>query len=136
VLKASAGILILTLMLVTWIQVSHWKSSITVFKHAIKVTDKKYPNFSVVHNNLGDAQDAEGMNEEAISHYKMAIKIKPDYAKAHYNLGNSLRREGRISEAISHYKMAIKLNPDFADAHNNLVAALVAEGKIEEAISH
>ena len=45
VLKASAGILILTLMPITWIQVSHWKSSITVFKHAIKVTDKKYPTF-------------------------------------------------------------------------------------------
>jgi len=78
VLTASAGILILTLMPITWIQVSHWKSSITVFKHAIKVTDKKYPNFSVVHNNLGIALRADGKNEEAISHYKMAIKLKPD----------------------------------------------------------
>ena len=63
VLKASAGILILTLMPITWIQVSHWKSSITVFKHAIKVTDKKYPNFAVVHNNLGIALSADGKNE-------------------------------------------------------------------------
>ena len=70
VLKASAGILILTLMPITWIQVSHWKSSITVFKHAIRVTDKKYSGFSVVHNNLGMALVAEGKNEEAISHYK------------------------------------------------------------------
>jgi len=91
VLKASAGILILTLMLVTWIQVSHWKSSITVFKHAIKVTDKKYPGFSVVHNNLGAALFAERKIEEAISHYKMAIKIKPDYAAAHNNLETALR---------------------------------------------
>jgi len=80
VLKASAGILILTLMPITWLQVSHWKSSITVFKHAIKVTDKKYPGFSVVHNNLGIALVAEGKNEEAISHYKMAIKLKPTLA--------------------------------------------------------
>ena len=67
VLKASAGILIFTLMPITWIQVSHWKSSITVFKHAIRVTDKKYPNFSVAHYNLGIALVAEGKNEEAIS---------------------------------------------------------------------
>ena len=61
-------------MLITWIQVSHWKSSITVFKHAIKVTDKKYPGFSVVHNNLGIALSVDGKNEEAITHYKMAIQ--------------------------------------------------------------
>ena len=91
VLKASAGILILTLMPITWIQVSHWKSSITVFKHAIKVTDKKYPNFVAVHNNLGAALVAEGKNEEAISHYKMAIKINPDFALAQKNLETVLR---------------------------------------------
>jgi len=91
VLKASAGILILTLMPITWIQVSHWKSSITVFKHAIKVTDKKYPNFAAVHNNLGIALVAKQKIEEAISHYKMAIKIKPDYADAHNNLETALR---------------------------------------------
>jgi len=116
VLKASAGILILTLMLITWVQVSHWKSSITVFKHAIKVTDKKYPGFAVAHNNLGIALVAEGKNEEAISHYKMAIKLKPDYAKAYSNLGNALSAERKIEEAISHYKMAIKIKPDYAEA--------------------
>jgi len=136
VLKASAGILILTLMPITWIQVSHWKSSITVFKHAIKVTDKKYPSFSVVHNNLGIALVAEGKNEEAISHYKMAIKLNPDYALAHNNLGSALVTEGKNEEAISHYKMAIKFHPDYAEAYYNLGIALVAEGKNEEAISH
>jgi len=136
VLKASAGILILTLMPITWIQVSHWKSSITVFKHAIKVTDKKYPGFSVAHNNLGNALVAEVKNEEAISHYKMAININPDFSLAHYNLGNILSTERKIEEAISHYKMAIKLKPDFAEAHNNLGNALFAERKNEEAISH
>jgi len=96
VLKASAGILILTLMLITWIQVSHWKSSITVFKHAITVTDKKYPGFSVVHNNLGIALFTEGKIEEAISHYKMAIKLKPDYAAAQKNLEMALLRSEEL----------------------------------------
>jgi len=136
VLKASAGILILTLMPITWIQVSHWKSSITVFKHAIRVTDKKYPGFSVVHNNLGSALVAEGKNEEAISHYKMAIKIKPDYALPHGNLGLALVTERKNEEAISHYKMAIKLNPDFADAYNNLGAVLFNAKMTEEAIDY
>jgi len=136
VLKASAGVLILTLMPITWIQVSHWKSSITVFKHAIRVTDKKYPGFSVAHYNLGIALSAERKNEEAISHYKMAIKIKPGYAEAYTNLGAVLFAEGKIEEAISHYKMTIKLKPNLTKAYYNLGIALVAEGKIEEAISH
>ena len=136
VLKASAGILILTLMPITWIQISHWKSSITVFKHAIKVTDKKYPNFALVHNNLGNALSAERKIEEAISHYKMAIKIKPDYALPHNNLGITLVAEGNNEEATSHYKMAIKLKPDYDEAHYNLGVTLVAEGNNEEAISH
>ena len=111
-------------MPITWIQVSHWKSSITVFKHAIKVTDKKYPNFAAVHINLGTALRIEGKNSEAISHYKMAIKLKPDQhcqlVDAHYNLGNALFAERKNEEAISHYKMAIKINPNYADAYNNL----------------
>jgi len=126
VLKASAGILILTLMPITWIQVSHWKSSITVFKHAIKVTDKKYPNFAVVHNNLGSALSAKQKIEEAISHYKMAIKLNPDYADAYNNLGVVLFAERKIEEAISHYKTAIGLKPDYAEAYNNLGFSLVA----------
>jgi len=136
VLKASAGILILTLMPITWIQVSHWESSITVFNHAIKVTDKKYPGFAVVHNNFGAVLVAERKIEEAISHYKMAIKLEPDYAIAHNNLGIALFHAKMIEGAISHYKMAIKLNPDFAKAYSDLGIALVAEGKNEEAISH
>jgi spermidine synthase len=79
---------------------------------------------------------AEGKIEEAISHYKMAIKIKPNFAEAYSNLGAALVAEGKNEKAISHYKMAIKLKPDFAEAHNNLGVALVAEGKNEEAISH
>jgi len=136
VLSISVGIIIPTLLVTTWWQVNHWKNSITVFKHAIRVTDKKYPGSPVVHNNLGIALVAEGKNEEAISHYKMAIKLNPDFALAHNNLGNALSAERKIEEAISHLKMAIKLNPDFADAYNNLGVALVAEGKNEEAISH
>jgi len=136
VLSVSAGILIPTLMVMTWTQVGHWKNSITIFKHAIRVTDKTYPTFAPAHNNLGVALVAEQKNEEAISHYKMAIKINPDNAKAHNNLGAALLTERKIEEAISHYKMAIKINPDFAKAYSNLGIALVAEGKIEEAISH
>jgi len=136
VLTISVGTIIFILLITTWRQVSHWKNSITIFKHAIRVTEKKYPDFSLAYNNLGIALFAKQKNEEAISHLKMAIKIKPDYAEAYNNLGNALSAERKIDEAISHYKMAIKIQPDSANAYNNLGVALVAEGKKEEAISN
>jgi protein O-mannosyl-transferase len=73
VLSISVGLIIFTLLITTWRQVSHWKNSITIFKHAIRVTGKKYPNFALANNNHGVAMVAEGKNEEAISHYKMAM---------------------------------------------------------------
>jgi len=79
----------------------------------------------------GNVLRIEGKNSEAISHYKMAIKLKPDYAYAHYNLGIALVAEGKNEEAISHYKMAIKIKPDFADAHNNLETALLRSEELE-----
>jgi len=131
VLSISVGIIIPTLLVTTWWQVNHWKNSITVFKHAIRVTDKKYPGSPVVHNNLGNALSAERKIEEAISHYKMAIKLKPDYAEAYSNLGNALLNKGRTSEAISHYKMAIKFKPGFAAAQKNLETVLLRSEELE-----
>ena len=131
-----AGIFIPTLMAVTWNQVSHWKNSITIFKHAINVTDKVYPDFALPHNNMGLALHDEQRTGEAISHYKIAIKLNPDYAPAHYNLGIALSFERKTEEAISHYKSAIKFKPDFVDAHINLGNSLLAGSKTDEAISH
>lgn len=36
ILTIAVGIWIPTLMLMTWMQVSHWKNSITIFSHAIE----------------------------------------------------------------------------------------------------
>ena len=134
VLSVSAGIIIFALLITTWKQVSHWKSSITIFNHAIRVTDKKYPNFSLAYNNLGIALYAKGKNQEAVSHYKMAIKTKPAHAKAYYNLGIALNNERKYEEAIFHYKMAIRIHPDFANALYNLGIILLQRGEIKEAI--
>jgi len=129
ILTIAAGIWISTLMLMTWNQVSHWKNSITIFSHAIEVTDIEYPDFLLAHNNLANALLAEGRTGKAISHYKMAINLMPDYAVNHSHLANALFAEQKTEEAISHYKTAVKLLPDYATAHYNLGFALMKEKK-------
>jgi tetratricopeptide (TPR) repeat protein len=136
VLSISAGIVIVTLLITTWEQVSHWKSSITIFKHTIRVTDKEYPNLAIVHNNLGIAFFDENKNEEAISSLRTAIRLMPNNTKAHYNLGIALFTEREIEEAISHYQMAIKLKPYFTDAHYKLGIVLLQKGEVKEAVLH
>jgi len=131
VLSAVAGIIIFALLITTWKQVSHWKNSITVFKHAIRVTDKKYPNLAIIHNNLGLALFAERRNEEAISHYKMAIKLNPDFADAYNNLGGVLFNANMTEEAIDYFKEAIRIRPGFAAAQKNLEMALLRSEELE-----
>ena len=136
VLFVSAGTIILALLFTTYGQVGHWKNSVTVFKRAIRVTDKKYPNLAIIHNNLGIALYAKGKEDEAISNYKMAIKLKPSHALAHYNLGIALFAKRENEKAISHYKTATRINPNFVNAHYNLGLVLFQKGKIKEAIFH
>jgi protein O-mannosyl-transferase len=136
VLSVSAGIIIVTLLMTTWKQTSHWKNSITLYKHAIRVADKKHLNFSLVHNNLGIVLFIEGKNEEAIYHYKMAIKTNPAHVKAYYNLGIALTAERKNEEAVFWYKKALKLNPNFTHAHYNLGIVLMQKGALKEAVHH
>jgi tetratricopeptide (TPR) repeat protein len=132
VLAILAAMWIPTLMLMTWVQVGHWKNNITIFKHAIRVTDDN----AIAHNNLGMALFDKRKLEESISHFMTAIKINPYYANPHYNLGNALLGTRRTKEAIFHYKTAIKLNPYDVDAHYNLGNALLGTRRTKEAIFH
>ena len=136
VLIILAGLYIPTLMAVTWSQVSHWKNSITIFEHAIRVTDSKHPDFSLTHKLLADALRDKGLTEKAISYYKTAISLNPNHSGVYNNLGNALRSKGLTEEAISHFKTAISLNPNYFGTHNDFGNALLDKGLTEEAISH
>ena len=69
---------------------------------AQKVTFKKHwdsrlkTDYAEAHYNLGEALVTEGKNEEAVSHYKEAIRIRPDYAAAQKNLETALLRSEEL----------------------------------------
>ena len=79
---------------VTWVQIGYWRSSETLFRHAIEVTSGNY----LAHHNLGVALAEEpGRLPEAIAQYEAALEIKPDYARARTDLGNALSKTpGRL----------------------------------------
>ncbi|MHC4336752.1 MAG: tetratricopeptide repeat protein, partial [Planctomycetota bacterium] len=130
--SASMLTVLLALAICTHLQLRHWRNGVTLFEHAIEVTNNNH----IAHNNLGVLLKSQGNLNEAISHYHQALQIKSDFAKAHYNLGGALRLQGKLDEAISHYRQALQARPNYAKAHNNLGIALRAQGKLDEAIHH
>jgi tetratricopeptide (TPR) repeat protein len=133
ILLAIGVILVLpVLMVLTRMQVSHWKNSNTLFAHTLNVTS----NNSRIHNNLGFALVLQGKTKEAIPHYTEALRIDPYFAAAHYNLGVALSEQGNIQEAIAHYLEALRINPSHAGAHNKLGMILARQGKNQEAVVH
>ena len=132
ILPLLAAVTLLTLMTVTFIQVGYWKNSITLFEHALAVSNDNW----LIHNNLASTLQEKGRIDEAIEHYQEAVRIKPKYARAHSNLGSVLHEQGQIDEAIKHYQEALRVKPDYVKVHNNLGMALQGQGQIDDAIKH
>ena len=127
-----AGLSLVGLLMCTRTQVKHWRSSLTLCKHAIEVTEDNF----LMHVNLGLALYSQGHVDEANSHYLTALQIKPGSPKAHNNLAVLMLEQGALEEAIKHCRQALRFRPSFADAHNNLGSALARIGKLDEAIEH
>jgi tetratricopeptide (TPR) repeat protein len=165
-LSATVFTLLSILTITTCKQLTYWKNSITLFKHAVKVNPNNFvahinlgsaldsigrnseatkhfleavrlvPNIPKARNNLGLSLDKQGNSDEAIKHLLKAIQLSPDYVDAHYNLSNALHKVGRTDEAIGHLLKTIHLKPDYAEAHNNLGNALLSDGRTDEAIHY
>ena len=113
-------------------QLSYWKDSESLLRHAIAVTEDN----AMVQNNLGVALTKQGKVDEAVGCLQEAVRIAPGFAEAHNNLGTALAMQGRLDEAIGELQEALSLRPNYPQAHNDLGAALGRKGRLEEAIGH
>lgn len=132
VLGTAAAMVLTSLMILASIQTSHWRDSVSLWKHTIDCT----PENSRTQNNFGVALAQQGKWDEAIHHYEQALRLKPDYAKALYNMGNALAARGKNDDAIQSYERALQFKPDHAETHYVLGVALAAQGRYNEAIRH
>ncbi|MBN1490085.1 MAG: tetratricopeptide repeat protein [Phycisphaerae bacterium] len=73
---------------------------------------------------------------EALSAYRMALRLNPRYVDARISAANVLRGLGKADEAIQHAALAVQLDPEAAAAHNNLALALIAVGNPHQALPH
>jgi Flp pilus assembly protein TadD len=109
-----AVIFILIIMSVlSWNQCRHWKDSVKLFSHALRVTE----NNTMMHNLLGYSLFKKGQINRAIYHYNKAILIAPDYIYAYINRAEAYARQGEYQSAVDNYNKAVALEPDFAEVY-------------------
>jgi tetratricopeptide (TPR) repeat protein len=130
VLWISSILVLIILTAFTYLQTRYWKDSITLFQHALAVTENNY----VVHFSITQPLLDQGRIEEAIWHSSQAVRIKPNYADGINALGTALHRAGKIDEAIGCYKKALEIDPHLALAHFNLAVAFMTKGRFSEAV--
>ena len=153
-LRIEAAVVLLGCLLLTWFQVSYWKNSESLFKHAIAAVDENY--FGYLHLGKDYYQKATqegqwarqaaiaGRMREAIDHknamkewreraaeqFRDSLKINPMYDFGNNNLGVCYAdrddAEGD-AKAIYYFKRAVRIKPKYADAHNNLCSVLNRE---------
>jgi len=82
----------------------------------------------------GIAMSRAGMDGEAESFYKNAIKLFPYFEGAFFNLGNVYFREGDFKSAGENYTKLAELNPSNTSALNNLGRTLIELGEYQKAI--
>ena len=132
--KIISGISMVTIIAVlgicTYYQLGYWKNSVTLFSHAVDVTENNY----LAHCNLGKELRSQGQTLLAIEHFKKSYQIAPNYPDTVNGLGAALFDNGNIDEAIYYFQRAIEVKPDSPYPRNNLGFALQQKGRINEAV--
>jgi protein O-mannosyl-transferase len=125
-------IVVLGLSICTYIQQQYWRDTITLFEHALSVTENNY----VAHYVIADPLRTKGRLKEAVDHYSQSLRIQPNGRyRALNGMGLALIDLGEFDEAIKNLKMALNIKPDSYEVHTNLGIALSKKGRFDEAIA-
>jgi tetratricopeptide (TPR) repeat protein len=123
---------VLALAVLSSAQVRVWRDSVTLFEHALSVTDEN----ALAHINLGVAYLNRGRLEDAERELEEAIRIHPGAAEAHAALAGVREGQGRPDEALETYRAALRLDPDSSSTHREMAALLLTRGDSAEALVH
>ena len=128
----SAFAVLSALSVCTWFQTGFWRNDVTLFEHAIKVTDNNYLAYSI----LGHSYHLQGKLDKALACNSMALQIKSDHVPAHNDLAQIFYQMGKLDEAVLHFKEILQIEPNTFDAHENIANIFSSQGKLAEAADH
>jgi tetratricopeptide (TPR) repeat protein len=165
-IAGASALAVVCLGIATFWQARYWKSSETLFTHALKVSANNYiaylnlgtdllqrhklqeaitmlreglrvsHDFPEAHLSLGEALAMAGQYEEAIEHFSAAARLKPQSAPAQLDWGMTLELQGKPGQGREHFIQAVTLQPHFFEAQIQLGNSLMREGQVDDAIKH
>ena len=107
--------ILLALTVVTHRQIGYWRTSLTLWSHAVQVTSAN----DVAETYLGQALLRQADAEGAIPHFRRAIAIFPAGAKAYLFLGHAELQAGDPRAAIEQYQRALDITQVYGAATAN-----------------
>jgi Flp pilus assembly protein TadD len=93
------------------------------------------PGYAQGHHNLGLTLLAQHRADEAIAHFREALRLKPDLVAAKASLGKALAEQGRADEALPILQSAQNQGKDNAETLLHLADQLRLAGRFDEAIA-
>lgn len=108
-----------------------YADAIGYYKKALNQAKNEDPE---IQTNLANVLRDSGKYDQALDHYRQAIKQRPDYANAYNNLGMTLYLIGRLPEALVEVTKATKLKESYAEAYYNQALIYKKLGRNKEAV--
>ena len=133
ILAVAGGAAIIVFGLCAWKQTSYWKNSETLWSHTLAFTSGNY----VAHQNIGEALLEDRKSDEAIGHFRKALRLRPNDAKAHSSLATALftQSDRNAEEAFAHWEQSLRLDPANVNARDRFGVALAQQGRLRDAIA-
>jgi Tfp pilus assembly protein PilF len=125
----AAGIPVLALGILTFRQSLVYRHAETLWRDTLS----KNPSCWMAYDNLGVVCAQQGKLDEAVIHYREALRIRPKDATILHDFGTALARQGKHAEAIEQLRAALELRPVFYEARYNLGMALFSQHRYLEA---
>ena len=94
--SVAAAVLLVTLGAFTWRQGAIYANLETLWRDTVA----KNPDAALAHNNLGLILDGRDRVDEAVAHYREALRLKPDFVEAQSNMGLALIRLGVAQDQL------------------------------------
>ena len=105
------------------------KNDLSTANNKVKNLTKKYPSSDVLHNISGLIAEKFNNFENAIYHYKSAIKIRPENVDSQFNLGNINFHSKNYLQSISSFENCLKIFYRISKSHNNIGLVFIERGK-------
>ena len=105
ILRAGSVAVLLVLSAVTYRQIGYWRDSMTLWSHALQVTNDNW----VADDKKGELLIAQGKVEEGMPYFYRAVALAPDDPFTNLTIGSYEQKQGRLREAIERYKKVINV---------------------------